>query len=442
MSGHDDPTADDDRGRSRGDSSQDGGGRRATDTSRDGGGQRAADASDDDRWQPIEGDDEPSTTDDAGESAPDGEVDHDPMAAEHGESSVESALADFVRVIKRFLQVLARIAFAGGVTLLGRARNTDRDDPLRQWLLLSGNRWTIIWTMTVSFFLLCLSLGAIDIIGISEADFVVEMFSTIIAGLFSFTPVVVGVNSLSMTGLSSSLGGIEKRIESVEEFRNEVAALSPTTVVTPTDPAGFIDVATDTLHERVESLREEITAVDEPARSDIQSVVADVEDAIAGVERVAQNDPSVIDVLVPMMNDDYSRDINRIRQLKRVYTELPSGAREDLSDIHDLLESLDVTRAYFKTMYLQQELAKFSRYIAYASINALLWSMFVIMTFANGVPSVGHGSEIVVLVSLGMTAAFLPFSILFAYILRIATVIKRTSAPGAFTPQKENSGGS
>jgi hypothetical protein len=430
MSGHDDSTARED------------GGQRAADPSRDDGGQRAADpSSNDGRWEPVEESDRTSTADRASDRT-NGDDEPHPMTTENGESSVPAALADVGRVIKRFLQVLARIAFAGGLLLLGRARNADRDDPLREWLLLSGSRWTVIWTMTVSFFLLCLSLGAVDIIGISEADFVVEMFSTIIAGLFSFTPVVVGVNSLSMTGLSSSLGGIEKRIESVEEFRNEVAALSPTTVVTPTDPAGFIDVATDTLHERVESLREEITAVDEPARSDIQSVVADVEDAVAGVERVAQNDPSVIDVLVPMMNDDYSRDINRIRQLKRVYTELPSGAREDLSDIHDLLESLDVTRAYFKTMYLQQELAKFSRYIAYASINALLWSMFVIMTFANGVPSVGHGSEIVVLVSVGMTAAFLPFAILFSYILRIATVIKQTSAPGAFTPQKENSEGS
>ncbi|MBP1988145.1 hypothetical protein [Halolamina salifodinae] len=39
-----------------------------------------------------------------------------------------------------------------------------------------------------------------------------------------------------MTALSSSLGGIERR--SVGEFRRAVAELSPTTVVTPTDPAG------------------------------------------------------------------------------------------------------------------------------------------------------------------------------------------------------------
>lgn len=361
----------------------------------------------------------------------------DPLATNNSDTTPLEAFGKVGLVVKRFFQILARIAFAGVVMLVGHARDTDRDDPLRHWLLLAGNRWTIIWTMTLSFFAVVMFFGAIDVVGISQGGFVVEMFSTIIAGLFSFTPVVIGVNSLSMTGLSSSLGGIESRIESVEEFRDEVADLSPMTVVTPTDPAGFIDVATDALHNRIGELRDAAEGVEEPARTDVTTVADDIESAIADVEHAVDGNPDIIDVLIPMMNDDYSRDINRVRQLRRVYTDLPAEAHEELADIQRLLESLDVTRAYFKTMYLQQELAAFSRYIAYAGVNALLWSMFIIMVFANGTPDVQHGTEIVVLVSVGMTAAFFAFAVLFAYILRIATVIKRTSAPGAFTPQKE-----
>ncbi len=363
----------------------------------------------------------------------------DPLATNEGDTTPLQAVGKIGTVVKRFFQILARIAFAGVVMLVGQARDTDRDNPLRHWLLLSGDRWTIIWTMTLSFFLVVLFFGATDVIGISQSGFVVEMFSTVIAGLFSFVPVVIGVNSLSMTGLSSSLGGIESRIESVEEFRDEVAELSPMTVVTPTDPAGFIDVATDALHNRIGELREAVEGVEEPAKTDVTTVADDIENAIADVELVVDGKPDIIEVLIPMMNDDYSRDINRVRQLRRVYTELPAEANEELADIQNLLESLDVTRAYFKTMYLQQELAAFSRYVAYAGVNALLWSMFIIMVFANGTPDVQHGTEIVVLVSVGMTAAFFAFAVLFSYILRIATVIKRTSAPGAFTPQKEGS---
>ena len=364
----------------------------------------------------------------------------DPLATNNRDTTPLEAVGKIGTVVKRFFQILARIAFAGVVMLVGHARDTGRDNPLRHWLLLSGDRWTIVWTVTLSFFLVVLFFGATDVIGISQGGFVVEMFSTIIAGLFSFTPVVIGVNSLSMTGLSSSLGGIESRIESVEEFRDEVAELSPMTVVTPTDPAGFIDVATGALHSRVDELREAADTVDEPARTDVMTVADDVEDAITDVEHAVDGDPDIIDVLIPMMNDDYSRDINRVRQLRRVYTDLPSEAHEGLANIQRLLESLDVTRTYFKTMYLQQELAAFSRYIAYAGVNALLWSMFTIMVFANGTPDVQHGTEIVVLVSIGMTAAFFAFAVLFSYILRIATVIKRTSAPGAFTPQKDGNG--
>ena len=409
----------------------------------------------DDNWEEEVPDEEPSVTAAAGRNDADGAdgtgngagkaentaradgEEPDPLATNNRDTSPLEAFGKLGAVVKRFFQILARIAFAGAVMVVGHARDTDRDNPLRHWLLLSGDRWTIIWTMTLSFFLVVLFFGATDVIGISQGGFVVEMFSTIIAGLFSFTPVVIGVNSLSMTGLSSSLGGIETRIESVETFRDEVAELSPMTVVTPTDPAGFIDVATDALHGRIGELREAVEAIDEPAKTDVLTVADDIEDAIADVERTVEDDPDIVDVLIPMMNDDYSRDINRVRQLRRVYAELPAAASEELSDIQELLESLDVTRAYFKTMYLQQELATFSRYIAYAGVNALLWSMFIIMVFANGTPDVQHGTEIVVLVSIGMTAAFFAFAVLFSYILRIATVIKRTSAPGAFTPQKE-----
>ena len=399
----------------------------------------------DDHWEeePTEttasdGEDDTSEQRESRRQAADSAVDGpDPLATNNRDSTPLEALGTVGTVVKRFLQILARIGFAAVVMVVGRARETDRNNPLRHWLLLSGDRWTIIWTLTLSFFAVTMFFGAIDVVGISQGGFVVEMFSTIIAGLFSFTPVVIGVNSLSMTGLSSSLGGIESRIQSVEEFRDEVAGLSPMTVVTPTDPAGFIDVATDALHGRIGELRDAVENVDEPAKTDVLTVAADVEDAIADVEHAVDGNPGIIDVLIPMMNDDYSRDINRVRQLRRVYADLPAEAHEELADIQNLLESLDVTRAYFKTMYLQQELAAFSRYIAYAGVNALLWSMFIIMVFANGTPDVQHGTEIVVLVSVGMTAAFFAFAVLFSYILRIATVIKRTSAPGAFTPQKD-----
>lgn len=352
---------------------------------------------------------------------------------------VVDVLGKFARVTKTFLQVLARILFVGVMLVVGHLRGDTRDNPLRRWFLLAGDRWTIIGTMTLSFFLVVLFLGATDVIGIQQGGFVVEMFSTIVAGLFSFVPVVIAVNSLSMTGLSNSLGGIESRVENVQRFRDEVADLSPTTVVTPTDPAGFLDVVTTTLRSRIGAVREGVEDVDDPARTDVLSVADDVDRATDDVERVVEGNPGVIEALVPMMDEDFSRDINRIRQLRQVYADLPATVSESLEDVQSLLESLDVTRAYFKTMYLQQELAALSRYIAYAGVNALIWAMFVIMTFANGTPDVNHGTTLLLLVSVGMTAAFFPFAILFAYVVRIATVIKRTSAPGAFTPQKEGS---
>ncbi|WP_435097134.1 hypothetical protein [Halarchaeum sp. P4] len=339
------------------------------------------------------------------------------------------------------VRVGARLGGAGVIGALTLLTDEERRREAFHWLLLSGNRWYIVAAMEGSFVLMALSLGLADIIGVRESGFVTTMFSTINSGLFSFVPIVVSINSLTITRLFGTPEGLRERIEEVQEFREGVEDLSSATV-SPTDPAGFLALVIDSLHERVDTL--EAAVEDDPDRTkgDVHALVGDVRAAVGDLDReLAEGDASVFSVLLPMVNENYSRDINHARRVKRSHREaLSEEAEEALEDVQELLVSLDVTRQYFKVLYLQQELAAVSRYIAYSGIGAFVLSTLVIMIYSSGYPPIVNAEPLLALVSVSLGVAFLPFSVLFAHVVRVATVIKRTSAPGAFTPPGERPG--
>jgi hypothetical protein len=391
--------------------------------------------------------------------------DADSSASEddHAEnSSADTESDDHAETLRRvlgvsgsFLRVLARITFVGVSLLVSLVGETDRPNPARRWFLLAGNRWAIIGSLVVSFFLGSLLLGLTNVIGIQESDFVTTMFSTIIAGLFSFVPIVVSVNNVALGRMFDGPDALRERVDGVRAFRNRVEAMAPNVTVSPTDPAGFLSVLAGTLLERTDRLAEAVAVVDsagvqdgrkatEADSSAMQDETTTELDAFGdAVGRVAATirdeldgtDPAVFDLLLPMMNHDYSQLVNEARSLRhRVEDPEVSAA---LADIGETLTALDVARQYFKTMYVQDELARLSRLVAYSGITAFLSSTLVVMIYASGYPPVQHETPLLLLVTLSLAVAFAPFAILFAYVVRLATVVKRTAAPGAFTPQGE-----
>ncbi|MFC5366036.1 hypothetical protein [Salinirubrum litoreum] len=349
-----------------------------------------------------------------------------------------------------FLRVTARITFVGVSLLVSLVRESDRPNPARRWFLLAGDRWAIVGSLVVSFFLGSLVLGVTNVIGIQESDFVTTMFSTIIAGLFSFVPIVVSVNNVALGRMFDGPDALRERVDGVRAFRTRVEAMAPDVTVSPTDPAGFLSVLAGTLLERTDRLAETVAVADSAGmRDDGTATTADDETATEvdafgdAVGRVAAGirdeldgtDPAVFDLLLPMMNHDYSQLVNEARSLRH-RVEDPEVAAA-LGDLGETLTALDVARQYFKTMYVQDELARLSRLVAYSGLTAFLSSTLVVMIYASGYPPVQHETPLLLLVTLSLAVAFAPFAILFAYVVRLATVVKRTAAPGAFTPQGE-----
>lgn len=360
-----------------------------------------------------------------------------------GETIHELLVPLFLRasaISVRILWVTGR-AIALGILLAVAVLTDSRNrNSARRWVLLEGNRWTIAGGVVALVFAGSMVLSYTNVIGVSESSFVTTMFSTIIAGLFSLVPIVISVNQLTVSRLFATPGGLRERIDSVQEFRGDLEGMASDEPVSPTEPARFLERVIDVVSDRTARLQQATTDLDDPQLSErIEEYVATIRaQATEMDERFDGSNLPLIDVLVSMMGDSYSENVNVARRIQAVDSDtLPAGVEAALADLRELFVSLDVLRQYFKALYVQQELSNLSRLIAVTGTGALLMSMFLVMVFATGQALSYHPLVLRGLVSLGIATAVSPFAVLLAFMLRIATIVKRTSAPGAFTPRNE-----
>ncbi|WP_224270860.1 hypothetical protein [Haloprofundus salinisoli] len=340
-------------------------------------------------------------------------------------------------LLMRFGQVVVA-GLAVGVALV---TDDDRRRAFKQWFLLEGDRWAIVGGITAVVFLATFVLARTDVFGVGQSGFVTNMFSAFISGLFSFVPIVITVNQLTVSQLMESPKGLREQIRGVRTLRSEMAELQAGDGPPPTEPALFLSDVVESVVTRTVELRTVVERVGDPELVDsIDELVATVDRETDEIRtRLNGSHLRLIVVLLPMMGDPYSESINRIRRIRAEhYDRLPGRATDLLDELEELLLSLDVLRQYFKAIYIQQELSNLSRLIGYSGVGAFFVAMYVIMVFANGEPLPNAPVLLDGLVSLAITLETIPFVILLSFVLRIATIAKRTAAPGAFTPRRES----
>jgi hypothetical protein len=140
-----------------------------------------------------------------------------------------------------------------------------------------------------------------------------------------------------------------------------------------------------------------------------------------------------------MLTTNYARQINTLRRTKRDReSALPDSVEASIDRLIDRLQSVDVARQYFKTVYFKQELSSFSRVLLVTGLPAegvaivsLLW-----MSVGSGDPAAV--SNLRLLVPVTITIALTPLAVLASFIVRTATVNRRTAATIPFTaPEQE-----
>ncbi|MFD1564806.1 hypothetical protein ACFR99_14795 [Haloarchaeobius amylolyticus] len=310
---------------------------------------------------------------------------------------------------------------------------------IKQWVLLNGNRISIAVGVAIAFGLATLALSMINVAPLVDMQPLFYALSRLISGNLTLITVVVSINQLLLSRELQSPGELESEIEATVDFRQEVEAV--TNQVAPAEPSGFLRLVIESARQDAQRLGG-IAAGTLPA--DVYDEIDGVITALTGefdlIDRLIQeSDSGIFNTLSTMLETNFAHEVRRLEEVRRAYgASLPEETDSAIDDVLDRLRELDIARQYFKSVYLQVELSRLSRYLFYTGLPAVgvaIATLFVL--------TVGSGQGLsqparVFGFSLVVTIGMLPLSVLFAYILRMVTVTERTAAITPFTtPEQE-----
>ena len=312
---------------------------------------------------------------------------------------------------------------------------------LRLWVLLRLNRWAFTAAVLALVFV---GLVACSLFDLTPLRAIVEqhngtfwIFSAFIGAIITGTSIVVTINQLVLSQELGAVGEQRERMQDAMDFRQDIEDSLEKEDVTPPEPAAF-------LHELVDGVEEEATDLEDVVAGDhgdeIQEKIADyVDDVVenAGVVKDDLKDAQFgsFDVIWNALNFNYSRKIYDARKIRADHgDDLSDEADNELNEMIELLKFFGPAREHFKTLYFQWELINLSRALLYVSVPALA-AMALLMMYIDGqaLPGTTLGIDNLVWVtSAGFVVGIAPFIVFIVYILRIATVAKRTLAMGPF----------
>lgn len=304
----------------------------------------------------------------------------------------------------------------------------------REWVLLDGHRFVVAGLVAVGVLAFVTAISVSRLAPLRSVQPFFYLFSGLLGGNITLVTVVVAINQLLLSRELNRPGDLRSQIEATVDYRQDVG--DEVGRVPPVDPPGFLRVLAEDTGEQaraVGSLAER--HADEAVAAEIGDVVARVTDHLDRVDAlVEQSGTSTFDVLSATIKTSYAPaiyDLDRIRSQQA--DDLPPAVDEAIDGLVDRLEKIDVARQYFKTVFLQEELAALSRHLFYVGIPAVAALAGGLFLFtAPGGASIPR-PQLALLLPAIVGLGFLPLAVLFAYILRIATVARRTAAVLPFT---------
>ncbi|MDF9746552.1 hypothetical protein [Natrinema salsiterrestre] len=309
-----------------------------------------------------------------------------------------------------------------------------------RWLFLEGNRFAIAAAVAAAFGTFFLALTMANVAPLTDPQPLFYAFSALISGNLTLITVVASINQLLLSRELQSPGELQSEIEATVEFRRDVEAV--TNRAAPAEPSGFLRLV-------VESARQDAQRLGGTAAGTLPAEVYDeVEDIVAELtdefdridELIQESDTGIFNTLSTMLGTNFAYEIRRLEEVRQAHdASLTEETNAAIDDILDRLRELDIARQYFKSVYLQVELSRLSRYLFYAGLPAVGVVIATLFVLSVSDPTRFGQSVRVVLFPIVVTVGTLPLSLLFSYILRLMTVTERTAAITPFTtPEQED----
>ena len=309
------------------------------------------------------------------------------------------------------------------------------------WVLLGADRRLVTAVPLLVVFASLVALGTLDPVPLSEAvaggDPIETAFQAFIAAIVTGVTLVVTITQLVLSQELGAVGDQRERMAEAMDFREDVEAVLDT-AVSPPEPSAFLRGLVEVARDRGEAFRE---AVGRSAEGELSARTDDFVDSLsqqaeAVSSRIQNAQFGTFAVLFAALDFDYSWKVYEARRLRSEHAdELSEPAATALDELLEVLELFGPAREHIKTLYFQWELIDLSRSVLYASVPALIVAVGAVLYLDDPgtVAGATYGVDNLVWVaSAGAAVALLPFAVLFSYVLRIATVAKRTLAIGPF----------
>jgi hypothetical protein len=312
----------------------------------------------------------------------------------------------------------------------------------RLYVLLRLNRWlfTAVVLAIVYVALVGLSRTGLPalrgIVATNNGTF--WIFSAFIGAIITGTSIVVTINQLVLSQELGAIGDQRERMQEAMDFRRDIEDELEGDVAPP-EPAAFLYELVDGI--QTEANEFEATVADDPGHGDalqekVRSYVDDVTENARTVQRNLEDAQfGTFEVVWNALNFNYSRKIHDARRIRTDHgDELSADADGEVDEMITLLRFFGPAREHFKTLYFQWELINLSRALLYAAIPALtVMGLMLMYVNAGAFPGTTLGIDNLVWVTAaGFVVGITPFVIFIVYVLRIATVAKRTLAMGPF----------
>ncbi|SFB68846.1 hypothetical protein SAMN05444422_101188 [Halobiforma haloterrestris] len=314
--------------------------------------------------------------------------------------------------------------------------------------LLDANRWLVTGVLVVVVFVGLLVVARLSPVSlralVGTSDPVETLFQALTTALITGVTLVVTINSLV---LSQELGAVEdqrERLEGALEFRGTVEE-SIDAPISPPEPASFLQAIVAASAERASDFRE---AVSDSRDEDLIDRVDDFADNLATHadsirDELEDAQFGTYEVLKAALDYNYSWKIFRARRIANAHADsFTDETREAYDELLESLKLFGLAREHFKTLYFQWELINLSRAMMYVAVPALVVTMSMLLFFdAGAVTGTVLGVDVLVwIVAAAATVAVTPFLLLIAFVLRIATMAKRTLAIGPFILRESSRG--
>ncbi|WP_435359225.1 hypothetical protein [Haloarchaeobius sp. DFWS5] len=271
---------------------------------------------------------------------------------------------------------------------------------------------------------------------LADGDPIETLFQAFVTAIITGVTLVLTLNQLVLSQELGAVGDQRERMQGAMEFRDDLADVVEAPVA-PAEPAAFLRALVDVSRERAETLRDTVAdGGNEELQSQVDQVVDGLVENADGVEeRLDGSNFGTFDVLFAALDYNYSWKIYAIRRVKREHVDsLDDEAAQAFDDLVDTLELFGPAREHIKTLYFQWELVDLSRGMSYAAVPALVVTS-AMLVFFDADASAFAGSilgidKLLLLLALTTTIAIVPFALMLSYVLRIATITKRTLSIG------------